>query len=264
MKILFIGDIVGKIARHALIKELPGIKKKHKPDFVIANGENATHGDGISHTSFEELRGAGIDFFTLGDHTFRRGATRDLLEQESSLIIRPANYPPDVVGKGYAIRDIGSRKVLIINLLGRVFMRMDYDCPFRKFDEILEKNKKEKFAGIIVDFHAEATSEKNAFGIYADGRASAVFGTHTHVPTSDERIMPQGTAYVSDVGMVGAKNSVIGVEHEPIIKQFLEQTSHAFNPLEEGVCNIGMVMVTIDPRSERATNIKRIDTEVKV
>src|SRR3989344_927565 len=210
LKILFLGDIVGKFARKALAQELSQIKKEHKPDLIIANAENSAHGLGISKKIYDELRTYGIDFMTLGDHAFDKEEASGFLDTEKANIIRPYNFPQGVGGAGEAIVEVGSRKILVINLLGRVFMKMDYDCPFRSLDSILEKHKNEKFAAIMVDFHAEATSEKIAFGWYADGRVSAVLGTHTHVPTCDHWIMPKGTAFVSDAGMVGTQNSVIG------------------------------------------------------
>ena len=264
LKILFLGDIVGKLARKALAQELSQIKKEHKPDLIIANAENSAHGLGISKKIYDELRTYGIDFMTLGDHAFDKEEASGFLDTEKANIIRPYNFPQGVGGAGEAIVEVGSRKILVINLLGRVFMKMDYDCPFRSLDSILEKHKNEKFAAIMVDFHAEATSEKIAFGWYADGRVSAVLGTHTHVPTCDHWIMPKGTAFVSDAGMVGPQNSVIGRKIESTLPMFLYQKSMPYEPVEEGNCVINMVLVEIDPDTAQAKKIRRLDKVVSL
>lgn len=264
IKILFIGDMVGKISRKAVQKIVPEIQKKYKPDLVIANVENVAHGSGITEKIFKELKEYGIQFMTLGDHAFDRQETKELLQREKGFIIRPANYPPHMPGYGEAIIEIGSKKILVINLLGRVFMKMDYDCPFRAIDEIIRKHKDEKFSAIIVDLHAEATSEKRAFGWYVDGRVSAVLGTHTHVPTCDQEILPKGTAYISDAGMVGAKNSVIGVRKEAVISTFLNQVKTLFEPVDEGICAFNSVLIEIDPETAKAKSIIRIDKEIEI
>lgn len=264
LKVLFFGDIVGRIGREGLKKVLPELKKRYKPDLIIVNGENAAHGSGITKKIYQELTDNGIDFFTLGDHTFDRPEIAELLVDDNVNIIRPANYPPHLPGSGVKVIEVGSKKILLINLMGRVFMKMDYDCPFRKLDEILAAYKKENPSAIIVDFHAEVTSEKRAFGWYADGRVSAVLGTHTHIGTCDNQILPQGTAYITDVGMVGAKDSVIGVKKETIINIFLNQVSKAFELLETGNCIINAVLLKIDTKTKTAVLLKRVDEEVAV
>ncbi|KKQ57264.1 MAG: hypothetical protein US74_C0006G0048 [Parcubacteria group bacterium GW2011_GWA2_38_13] len=264
LKILFIGDIVGKLARTALTEELPKMKKKYKPDFVIANGENAAHGLGISEKIFKELLSIGIDFVTLGDHAFDKEEIAKSLDTDSSHIIRPYNFSPGVSGSGASVIEVGTKKVLIVNLLGRVFMKMNFDCPFRAIDAILEKYKNEKLSAIIIDFHAETTSEKKAFGWYVDGRVSAVFGTHTHVPTCDHWVMPKGTAYVTDAGMVGPRDSIIGRKIESTLPMFLTQKSMSYEPVEEGVCLIHSVMVEIDTETMQAKSIERLDKEIEL
>jgi len=262
MKLLFFGDIIGKIGRKGLIKVLPDLKQEFDPDLVIANGENIAHGVGATEKTLSELRLAGVDFFTSGNHIFSKPEAETLLTADDPIIIRPANYPPQTMGAEYKILSVGSRSILIVNLMGRVFMKEDYDCPFRKIDEILARVAAEKLNGIIVDFHAEATSEKVAFGWYADGRVTAVLGTHTHVPTADAKILPQGTAYISDVGMVGATDSVIGDKKDSIIESFLSQKNPAIDIPEAGEVEVDGVLVEFDPNTKQATRITRVDRKV--
>jgi len=208
-KILFFGDIVGKIGRKAIKKVIGDYKKKYSPDFIIANAENLAHGTGATESTLNEMLEAGINFFTSGNHIWKKKEIISVFEEKRIPLIRPANYPEGAPGQGYQLVEVGTKKLLVVNLLGRVFMKEDMDCPFRKIDEILKKYSKENLSGIFVDFHAEVTSENVAFGFYVDGRVSAVVGTHTHIPTADNKILPQGTAYVTDVGMVGARDSVL-------------------------------------------------------
>lgn len=263
IKILFSGDIVGKLGRQTVVRLLPELKKKLKPDLIIANVENVTHGTGINLKSYEELKLAGVDFFTSGNHVFERKEGLQLLAEKTDLI-RPANYPPGLPGKGVQLIEVGTKKILIVNLIGRVFMKMNYDCPFRKMEELLQQYQGEKIAAVIVDFHAEATSEKKAFGLYFDGKVSAILGTHTHIPTADCQILPQGTAFVTDVGMVGAADSVIGVRPELIIKIFLQQYPIPFEPVEEGPAVFNAVLLEIDSKTAKAKSIKRVDREVEM
>lgn len=264
MKVLFFGDVIGKIGRKGLIKVLPEMKAEYEPDFIIANGENLAHGIGITQNTAQELRQAGVDFFTSGNHIFSKPEAEMLLTAADSTVVRPANYPPTASGPEYRIVEIGSKSIAIISMLGRVFMRENFDCPFRKIDELLIKINQKNLAGIFIDFHAEATSEKKAFGWYVDGRVTAVLGTHTHVPTCDHVILPNQTAYVSDVGMVGATNSVIGDTKEPILKSFLTQTPASIEIPESGEVEIGAVLVEFDPATKLATMIKRVDRKVIV
>jgi metallophosphoesterase (TIGR00282 family) len=264
MKILFFGDIVGKIGRKAINKVLPELKKELRPDLVLANGENLAHGKGVTEKTIKEVVEAGIDFLTSGNHIWAEKKVIPILEEGKLPLIRPANYPPGTPGAGEKIIEVGGMKVLIINLMGRVFIKEDLDCPFRKIDKILEEYKKEKLTAIIVDLHAEATSEKQAFGWHVDGRVSAVVGTHTHIGTSDGQILPQGTAYITDIGMVGAKKSVIGVDKSIIQKIFLTQMPTLHEIPEEGICTFNAVLVEIDPKTKKATKIERIDREVNI
>ncbi|NQT50336.1 TIGR00282 family metallophosphoesterase [Candidatus Kuenenbacteria bacterium] len=265
MKVLMLGDIVGKIGRKGVTEALPKLKKKYKPDLVIANAENLAHGKGITEKTLQEMMDAGVDFFTSGNHIWSNKAEVDKILGENELpIIRPANYPPDVLGAGHKIVEVGVYKVLIVNLMGRVFFRENFDCPFRKLKEILEEYKNEKLSAVIVDLHAEATSEKNSLPRYFDGKVSAVFGTHTHVQTSDEQILEKGTAFITDVGMVGLKNSSLGVDLDNVIKNFLDQTPQAHEIPEHGTCQIDGVFAIIEPETSLATKIERIKLDVEV
>jgi len=228
MKILIIGDIVARPGRDYAKEILPGVIKDHKVDFTIANAENIAHGRGATRKTLEELIQVGVDYFTSGDHIFwQKGFEDDI---DSLPIIRPANFPSNSPGEGHAVVDAGKLgNILLINLMGRVSFRSQLlDDPFRKVDEILEDHKDKDISYIIVDFHAEATSEKAALGFYLDGRVGAVVGTHTHVPTCDNRVLPKGTLFVSDIGMTGIIDSVLGVEKEIIIDQFLSGMNQRF------------------------------------
>jgi len=218
--ILFIGDVVGRPGRQSLPTLISRVKRQHAVDLVIANGENSAGGTGITREVAQQLFHAGVDIITSGNHIWDKREALDLLHEERR-IIRPANYPPGVPGQGSVVVEVGlpPRRVLITNLCGRTFMP-DLDCPFRTADHVLETQAQPGDI-IIVDFHAEATSEKAALGYYLDGRVTAVLGTHTHVQTADERLLPRGTAYISDVGMVGPRDSILGVEVESVVHKFL-------------------------------------------
>jgi len=256
MKILFFGDIVGKPGRKALKKILPSWQKKYQPDLIIANGENIAHGKGITEKSLKELLDIGIDIVTSGDHIWDRKDVFQLFNDPEIPLLRPANYPPQDPGKGYYLKEIRTKKVLVINLIGRVFMHEQYDDPFRKADEILEEYGEETNI-IIVDWHAEATAEKVCLGWYLDGRVSAVLGTHTHVPTADHRILPQGTAYISDVGMVGARNSSLGIDKEIALKRFLTQISFPLEVAKAEEIEVNAVLIETN-QQDQVTQIKRI------
>jgi len=248
MKIIFFGDIVGKSGREAVAKILPQWKKKYQPDLVLANGENLSHGKGLTKKSLEEILKAGVDLVTSGNHVWQNKEAQELLNNKEIPLLRPANYPVSVPGQGYRVIEIRTKKVLVINLIGRVFMRDQYDDPFKKADEILDEAE-EKLDAIIVDWHAEATSEKKALGWYLDGRVSAVLGTHTHIPTADECILPGGTGYISDVGMVGPKDSVLGMDKQLVIKRFLTQMPQKFEPAE-GAVEVDAIFLEIDNKSK--------------
>ena len=252
------GDVCGKIGRKAVAKILPELKKKYGPDLVIANVENLAHGKGTTVKTLEEMTTAGVDFFTSGDHAFDKNEVNVILEEKDSLLIRPANFPDGVPGKGEKVFEIGTKKVLVVNLLGRVFMKSQYDCPFKKADEILEKYKDENLSAIIVDFHAEATSEKIAMGRYLDGRVSAVLGTHTHVQTADERILEKGTGYVTDVGMNGPFDSIIGMNPELALTRFLTQIPQRYQQAK-GVSQYNAACLEFHPVSGRCLAISMIN-----
>lgn len=264
MKILFFGDIVGKIGRRAMAQILPEYRKKYQPDLVMANGENLAHGIGVTRDTIKEIFDAGVDILTGGNHIFKKKGYEEIFLNYENKIIRPANYPEGALGKGYATLKIDGRRVVVINMCGRVYMDENFDDPFRKFNELEKLLNIAKSDIVIVDFHAEATSEKNGLGWYLDGRASAVVGTHTHVPTADNKILCEKTAYVSDVGMVGLKDSIIGVEKEGPLKKFLTQLPVEFEHPETGLCQINAVVIEIDDETGRARSIKRVDSEVKI
>lgn len=266
LKILFFGDIVGKIGRRALKKVLPTLKKKLKPDLILANVENLAHGFGVTKKTLQEIKEIGIDFFTSGNHIWERKEIFEILKDKNfkNIIIRPANYPPSLPGQGYQLIKIGKNLVLVINLLGRVFFEINLDCPFRKVNEILTRLKNKKINGIIVDIHAEATAEKIALGHWLNGKVSAVLGTHTHIGTIDATILSKGTGYLTDIGMVGGKNSVIGVKKEEVIKTFLTQIRQPFEPVERGEAIINSVYLEIDPQTKKTKKIKRVDLEIKI
>lgn len=264
LKIIFFGDISGRIGRNAITKILPSLKKKLDPDLVIANAENIAHGVGITEKTLNELTEAGVDFFTSGDHVFDKKEAVGILENKNSSLIRPANFPPGVPGVGAKLFEIGTKKILVINLIGRVFLKNNYDCPFRKADEILDEFKNQNLSAIIVDFHAEATSEKNGLAQYLNGRVSAVLGTHTHVGTDDWQILPGGTAFVTDIGMVGAKDSILGVDKKGILRTFLSQIPEVHEIPEEGICMVNAIYLEINPKTHEAVKIKKIREEIKI
>jgi len=264
MRILFFGDIVGRPAREALVKILPELKKEFKPDLVLANGENIGHGQGISENSIKEVVDGGIDFLTTGDHAFVLPSSDILFENKQWPILRPLNWSGQAPGRGYEILNVGARRVLLVNLIGRVFMRHDFDDPFAKIQELLDdyslkgaEQGSENMDAIIVDLHAEATSEKEALSWFLDGKVSAVLGTHTHVPTADERVLPHGTAAISDVGMVGATDSVLGADKNIVIKRFLTQRLFKME-VAKGPVEINAVILEIDDRTGKAKSIERI------
>jgi len=230
MNILFIGDIYGRTGRNLLRDNLNRIKDEHNIDFTIANGENSAGGVGITKEIYDDLISYGIDVITLGNHAWAQKKIFDFIDNEDRLV-RPANYPEGTPGKPYVIVEANGRRIAVINMCGRVFMEC-LECPFRKIDSIL--NEVDGKADIkILDFHAEATSEKIAMGWYLDGRITAVLGTHTHVQTADERILPKGTGYITDVGMTGPINSVLGVKTDIIIRKFLTNLPERFEAAED-------------------------------
>ncbi len=255
MLILMIGDIIGQPGRRAIRELLPGLQQQYGLDLVIANAENAAGGFGVTLEIARELLDAGVDVLTSGNHIWAQKEIIPHLDSDLP-ILRPLNYPPGVPGKGYLTK----KKVTIVNLMGRTFMN-NLDCPFRAMDKLLAELQPKPLI-IIVDFHAEATSEKVALGRYLDGRVSAVLGTHTHVGTIDTQIQPKGTAYVTDVGMTGPKDSIIGDDAESVIQRFLTGLPHRLS-VGKGRPVLNAVMVEVDERSGRAISIERIGRERK-
>jgi metallophosphoesterase (TIGR00282 family) len=254
MIILAIGDIVGKPGRQAVQAFVPDLRQEYGIDLVVANGENAAGGFGLTIGTEQELLDYGVDVITSGNHIWAQKEIIAYLDEDVP-ILRPLNYPPGVPGRGYLLKN----GALVVNLMGRTFMN-SYDCPFRAMDALLEELSP-KTKVIIVDFHAEATSEKVAMGRYLDGRVSAVLGTHTHVGTIDTRILPGGTAYVTDIGMTGPDDSVIGDDAEAVIKRFLTMLPHRLS-VGKGKPVFNAIMVGVDEKSGRATSIERISQEL--
>jgi len=259
MKLLFFGDIVGKAGRRAVAKVLPAWREQYQPDIMAANVDNASHGRGITKSTLDELVGLGIDVFSGGDHIFDNPEIDVLLADKKYPLLRPANYPPATPGSGVRRVTCGSREILFIHLQGQVFMDQHVESPFKIVDEIIKNETAiNPPSGIVVDLHAEATSEKVALGWHLNGRVTAVLGTHTHISTADEWIMPGGTAYQTDIGMVGARESVIGVKVENSLRRFLTQRPARFDPVESGTVIIAATLVTFDPATARATAIERL------
>ena len=255
MRIFLIGDIVGNGGVEYLRTHLGSIKKLKNIDFVVANAENSTPvGKGISKEVANTLYSCGVDVMTMGNHTFNNKEIYELFE-DNFPVIRPANMPPMTEGEGYVISEANGYKIAVISLLGRVFME-NMDCPFRTADKIIDIVK-DKSDIIIVDIHAEATSEKLAMGYYLDGKVSVVFGTHTHVQTADEKILENGTAYITDAGMTGCHDGVLGVKKEIIIKKFLTSLPQRHETVNDNPVLNGLI-VDVDESTGKATNVERI------
>ena len=254
MRILMMGDVVGKPGRRAVQKLLPELREEHRVDLAIANAENAAGGVGLTPETAQDLYQAGVDVLTTGNHAWAKKEIVPYLESEAP-IIRPVNYPPGTPGRGYLIYE----DVLIINVVGRVFMQA-VDDPFRTVDRVL-KDVGSNPRIVIVDCHAEATSEMGAMGWYLDGRVSAVLGTHTHVVTVDARVLPKGTAFVTAIGMVGPRDSIIGNGAEEVLERFMTQM-HVRLTVATGVVTFSSVLVDVDDETGSARSIVRIDREV--
>jgi len=251
VRVLAIGDVIGRPGRLALARFVPRVREEHGVDIVIANGENLAGGIGITPSGLEELRATGVDVVTSGNHVWRHKDIIPYLDDADLPIVRPLNYPPAAPGKGWCLYD----GLLVVNLIGRVFMS-SYDCPFRAMDALLD-DLPEAARAVFVDFHAEATSEKLALGRYLDGRVAAVAGTHTHVGTTDARVLPKGTAYVTDIGMAGPVESVIGDEPDGVIRRFLTLIPARIE-VAKGPVGVDAVLVDIDDTTGRATAISRL------
>jgi len=254
LRILAIGDIIGKPGRKAVKEILPGLYSEYNIDLVVGNGENAAGGLGLTPSTAEELFDSGIDVITTGNHIWAYKEIIPYFDSEPPLL-RPLNYPPTNPGRGYLLKN----NVLIVNLVGRVFIG-NFDCPFRAMDQLLAEFE-HKSMPIIVDFHAEATSEKVAMGKYLDGRVSAVLGTHTHVGTIDAHILPGGTAYVTDIGMVGPIDSVIGDDPDSVLDRFLTQIPGRLS-VGKGKVSFDAILVEVDEKTGKAVDIKRIQKVV--
>ena len=254
MRILMVGDVIGRPGRRAVRALLPGLRQEYAIDLIIANGENAAGGIGITTETADELFESDVDVITSGNHIW---AQREIIPtlDSSPAILRPLNYPQGVPGHGYFIKG----EAMVVNIIGRTFIG-NYDCPFRAIDKLLEDLADRKPPVIIVDFHAEATSEKVAMGWYLDGRVSAVLGTHTHVGTIDARLLPKGTAHITDVGMTGPLDSVIGDDINTVLTRFLTQLPYRIS-VGKGNVILNSVLVEIEETTGRAKHIKRIDRE---
>jgi 2',3'-cyclic-nucleotide 2'-phosphodiesterase len=241
MRFLFIGDVVGGSGRRGLRAAMPGLRERHRPDLVIVNGENSAGGIGITEKTARELFECGADVITSGNHVYRHREVYDYLDREPHLL-RPANYPHANPGRGHTVVEAAGKRVGVINLSGAEGLQVARS-PFHEADAILERIEADL---AVVDFHAEMTSEKVAMGWYLDGRVAAVLGTHTHVPTADARVLPKGTAYISDVGMTGARTSILGVKVEQVLQRFVTQMPVRFETADEDVWVMGAVVTTND------------------
>jgi metallophosphoesterase (TIGR00282 family) len=256
MNILFVGDVVGAPGRRALAEALEKVIDKHRVDFTVVNIENAAGGFGVTPQIARAcLEQGGVDVLTSGNHIWDKKEIIPYITKEN-LLLRPANFPAGTPGSGYITVKAGPHRVGVLNLMGRVFMH-PIDCPFRKADEVVQELRRDTPV-VIVDMHAEATSEVMAMGWYLDGRVSAVVGTHRHVQTADERVLPGGTAYITDLGMTGPVDSVIGVDKDIIIQRFLTQMPIRFEPAK-GPAALRGVVIAVDPETGRATSIQRLN-----
>ena len=255
LRVLILGDIVGHPGRAAVVDLIPEVRERWRVDLVIANAENAAAGSGITPRLFRELARAGLDLMTLGDHSWKRRDNLDVLKQEETLL-RPHNYPDKALGKGTTVVKVGDTKVGVVTVLGRIFMA-PVSCPFETVDAALAEFADDVKIR-IVEVHAEATSEKIALGWHLRGRASCVFGTHTHVPTADDRILPGGTAYISDLGMTGPYDGVIGRKSEPVIHKFTT-SMHATFTVAEHNAHVCGALLDVDVTTGKAVSFKRVD-----
>lgn len=254
MRILFIGDIVGKLGREAISNYLPKLKQTYKPTVTIVNAENAAHGKGLTEKIYKSLLREGVDFMTMGNHTYGQRQIYDFIENANRMV-RPANFPDEAPGVGMRFIQINEIKLAIINLQGRAFMQ-DIDDPFKKADALIAEAQKETDY-IFVDFHAETTSEKNAMGWYLDNRVSAVVGTHTHIQTSDERILPGGTGYITDVGMTGYYDGILGINCEEVITRFITSLPQRHVVPDEGRSVLSGVIIDLN-KDGKTKRIERI------
>ncbi len=255
MRLLIIGDIVGRPGKHVCSQVIPRLIRDEQIDFVIANAENAAAGSGLTPAMFNKLRHYGVDVCTMGDHIYKRREVLPLLD-ESDRIMRPANLPPEAKGREYVVAEArNGEQVAVISVLGRTFMNVRADCPFHAVDRVLERLSPE-VRTVVVDVHAETTSEKVAMGWYLDGRVSAVVGTHTHVQTADERVLPHGTAYITDLGMTGPYDSVLGRDRKAVVSSLVTGVPQPYSVATEDARLSGAIVETKD--NGRATSIVRV------
>ena len=257
-----IGDVVGKPGRRVLRDGLPGLHERHQPDLTVVNAENAAGGFGVTASVLDELLGnPQIDVLTSGNHIWDKPEALQLIDGEPRLL-RPHNYPEGTPGQGWlVVRASNGIEVGVLNIMGALFMHPTLDCPFGCADQVLQ-NKSKTLGVVVVDFHAEATSEKMAMGWYLDGRVSVVVGTHTHVATADERILPDGTAYLSDLGMTGCYNSILGMKKEKVLNQFLRRVPERFEPAT-GPSMLCGAIIDVDESSGRSRSIDRVTIKEK-
>jgi metallophosphoesterase (TIGR00282 family) len=268
-RILFFGDIVGSIGRRAVCEILPKLREQYSPDFVIANVENLAHGRGITAKTLAELDAVNIDAYTSGNHVWENpnGLACFANPIWAHRLARPANILAMRPGKGLQVFDLPDRKLVIVNLMGQLFMKDDVESPFTAIDRIIQEQKAvlgEPAPLFLIDFHTETTSEKEAFGHYVDGRALAVYGTHTHVPTADMKVLPGGTAYVTDVGRNGAHDSVVGFEKTAAVGRFLGKTLKAYDIPEHGQAEVNAVLLEVDLGAGRVVHFSRIRENIDV
>jgi metallophosphoesterase (TIGR00282 family) len=264
LKVIFIGDIVGKIGRKAVVAHLPVLKKKYQPDLVIANVENLAHGIGFTQKTLDEIFEAGVDLGTGGNHSWSKAGSEEILNAIEPRVIRPANFTSKKTGVGYLVLKIAGSRVVVTNLIGQIFINdEEISSPFTALEEIIAAEPK---ATIIVDMHAEATSEKAALAHAFDGRVAAVIGTHTHVPTADARVLPGGTGLVTDAGMVGYYDSVIGASKSQIVAQFTGKgpAKKKHDQPETGECQFNAVYLEIDTKKHVTSVIQRLDAILTV
>ncbi|MFD2208898.1 TIGR00282 family metallophosphoesterase [Virgibacillus halophilus] len=255
MKILFIGDVVGSPGRDMVEQYLPALKEKYKPHVTIINGENAAAGKGITEKIYKQFLQWGAQVITMGNHTWAKKEIFEFID-DAKYMIRPANFPENNPGEGMVFLKLNGMEIAVINIQGRTFLPA-IDDPFAKIDKLIDQAQKRTNI-IFVDFHAEVTSEKQAMGYFVDGRVSAIVGTHTHVQTSDERILPQGTAYITDVGMTGPYDAILGVEKETILKKFVTGLPVRHEVDKKGRTQLSAVLMTIDDKTGKAAAVERI------
>lgn len=264
LRILYIGDVVGKGGRLAVRALVPQLRKELELDAVFMNAENLAHGRGITKETVESVLDAGVDWCSSGNHIWDNEQGVEYLKTQQAKVIRPANFAVNDPGNGWAEVKVGEYTILLVNLIGQVFMDQAAENPFTCMDAILANRPLQNYSAIIVDLHAEATSEKQGLAFYLDGRVSAVVGTHTHVPTADLRILPNGTSLVCDLGYVGSTTSVLGFDTQSVLDRFLNNSGKSLSPVESGLMDFKSVLIEIDKRTGRTLSISRIDRVVEV